>query len=73
MATSNGYSFSSTDGLNTTSYTQCSLVFLVPTSVNLAINVGGHNGSHTGLAAQTAGTVFAYGWKIIYNNSTNQI
>jgi hypothetical protein len=31
--------------------------------------VGGHNASQTGLAAQTAGTVFVYGWKISYTNT----
>ena len=30
--------------------------------------MGGHAGAQTGVAAQTSGTVFVYGWKILFYN-----
>ena len=65
-----GKCFTSSDGLNTSTYTLCQLVFTLPSSVLLGINLGGNLQSIT---AQTTGTVFAYGWKILYNNSTEAI
>ena len=60
-----GKCFTSADGLNTSTYSLCQLVVVVPSSVSLAINVGSHAQS---MAAQTSGTLLAYGWNIIYYN-----
>ena len=44
--------------------------FYVPTGSDIVINVG-TNGS--GAPAQTAGTVFTYGWQICFENQTTNV
>ena len=67
-----GKSFTSTDGLNTTTYTQLSFSFTAPANGVMNVHVGGHSAS--GIPAQSAGTVFTYGWQIFVKgrNSTLQ-
>jgi hypothetical protein len=67
-----GKSFTSTDGLNTTTYTQLSFSFTAPAYGAMNVHIGGH--SAAGIPAQSAGTVFTYGWKIFVKgrNSTLQ-
>ena len=65
-----GQTFTTANGLNTTSYTLCSYVFTAPSQAGFTLNVGGVSNSQSGLAAQSVGTVFVYGWQILYNNST---
>ena len=64
-----GKCFTSTDGLNTTTYTQ--LTFSCSAPANGLINV--HIGSHitSGIVNQTAGTVYTYGWQIFVRGKTS--
>ena len=65
-----GQTFTTANGLNVNTYTLCSYVFTAPSQAGFTLNVGGVSNSQSGLSAQSVGTVFVYGWKILYNNST---
>ena len=58
-----GKSFTSADGLSTTGWTYVSYVFTGPASGNVNLHIGGH--SESGVAQQTAGTVYTWNWEFI--------
>ena len=64
------FCFTAADGLNITTYTLCSLVFTVQVASIFNLCVGAQG---AGVTQQSIGTVYAYGWKILYYNRTNNI
>ena len=68
-----GKTFTSSDGLNTTGYTQLSFSFVCPSSSNFNLHVGGHSNTSYGQAVQTAGTSYVYGWQILVKNTTSTL
>jgi hypothetical protein len=63
--------FTSANGLNTSTYTQLTFSFVAPATSVIDIHVGATQES--GITAQTAGTVYTYGWQICYENKTTNI
>ena len=68
-----GQSFSSINGLNTSTYTQISYSFIGPTNNVINIHIGNTGTYQSGITAQTAGTVYTYGWQICNENQTTNI
>jgi hypothetical protein len=68
-----GKTFTSSDGLNTSGYTQLSFTFVCPSSSNFNLHVGSHGNTNYGQAAQVAGTSFVYGWQILVKNTTSAL
>jgi hypothetical protein len=65
-----GKAFTTSDGLNTSTYTQIEFQLVGFSTNKFTINIGAHG--MIGVAAQTAGTVFVYGWQMFVgdNNTT---
>ena len=68
-----GKTFTSSDGLNTTTYTQLLFTFVCPSTTNFAIHVGSHSNTNYGQAAQITGTSYVYGWQILVKNTTGTL
>jgi hypothetical protein len=68
-----GKTFTSSDGLTTTAYTQLSYSFTCPSTTNFNIHVGAHSNTAYGQATQTAGTSYIYGWQILVKAKTTTL
>ena len=62
--TGGGKTFTSSDGLNTSTYTQLTYYFVCPVLSTFTLHVGSHSNTTYGQAAQIAGTSSVYGWQI---------
>jgi hypothetical protein len=65
-----GKTFTSSDGLNTTTYTQLSFSFTCPSTTNFNLHIGANLNTSYGQAAQIAGTSYVYGWQILVKGKT---
>ena len=63
--------YSSTDGLNTSTYTLITHVFMAPTTVGMNMHIGANAQSNPAVLLQTAGTVFAYGFQLKLRDITS--
>ena len=68
-----GKTFTSSDGLNTTSYTQISFSFVCPSTTNFNLHVGSHLNTSYGQSAQIAGTSYVYGWQILVKGAASTL
>jgi hypothetical protein len=66
--TASGKTFTSSDGLNTSTYTRVSLTTAAPSNGTLNFLTGCH--LQSGQAQQSGGTVFTYGWQMVINDNT---
>ena len=66
-----GKTFTSSDGLNTSTYTQLSYSFVCPTTSTFTLHWGSNLNTIYGQVAQTAGTSYVYGWQIFVKGKTS--
>ena len=70
--TPGGQGYTSANGLSTSTQIQLTFSFVAPTSSGMNVIVGS-SGTTGGVIAQSAGTVYTYGWQICYENKTTHI
>jgi hypothetical protein len=66
--TASGKTFTTSDGLNTSTYTRVSLTTAAPSNGTMNFLTGCH--LQSGQAQQSGGTVFTYGWQMVINDNT---
>jgi hypothetical protein len=68
-----GRTFTASDGLTATGFTQLAFTFVCPSSAGFNLHVGSHSNTIYNQWAQTAGTCEVYGWQILVKNTTSTL